>query len=92
MSVRVAVLPGDGIGPEVVAQGVEVLRRAAAMAEVFATGVTPPPTLLRQRCRACSLREQCRPEVVARPARAWRARMVQRIAARKNAASSAGQS
>jgi 3-isopropylmalate dehydrogenase len=34
MSFRVAVLPGDGIGPEVVAQGVEVLRRAAAMAEV----------------------------------------------------------
>lgn len=34
MSFRVAVLPGDGIGPEVVAQGVEVLRKAAAMAEV----------------------------------------------------------
>jgi 3-isopropylmalate dehydrogenase len=33
MSFRVAVLPGDGIGPEVVAQGVEVLRKAAAMAE-----------------------------------------------------------
>jgi 3-isopropylmalate dehydrogenase len=30
----VAVLPGDGIGPEVVAQGVEILRKAAAMAEV----------------------------------------------------------
>jgi 3-isopropylmalate dehydrogenase len=34
MSFRVAVLPGDGIGPEVVAQGVEVLHKAAAMAEV----------------------------------------------------------
>jgi 3-isopropylmalate dehydrogenase len=34
MSFRVAVLPGDGIGPEVVAQGVEVLRQAAAMAEL----------------------------------------------------------
>ncbi len=34
MSFRVAVLPGDGIGPEVVAQGVEVLRKAAAMAEM----------------------------------------------------------
>jgi 3-isopropylmalate dehydrogenase len=34
MSFRVAVLPGDGIGPEVVAQGVEVLRKVAAMAEV----------------------------------------------------------
>jgi 3-isopropylmalate dehydrogenase len=36
MSFRVTVLPGDGIGPEVIAQGVEVLRKAAAMAE---TGV-----------------------------------------------------
>jgi 3-isopropylmalate dehydrogenase len=34
MSVRIAVLPGDGIGPEVVAQGVEVLRQAAALAEM----------------------------------------------------------
>lgn len=34
MSFRIAVLPGDGIGPEVVAQGVEVLHRAAALAEV----------------------------------------------------------
>jgi 3-isopropylmalate dehydrogenase len=34
MSFHVAVLPGDGIGPEVVAQGVEILRKAAAMAEV----------------------------------------------------------
>jgi 3-isopropylmalate dehydrogenase len=34
MSFRVAVLPGDGIGPEVVTQGVEVLHKAAAMAEV----------------------------------------------------------
>ncbi len=34
MSFRIAILPGDGIGPEVVAQGVEVLRKAAAMAEV----------------------------------------------------------
>jgi 3-isopropylmalate dehydrogenase len=34
MSFRVAVMPGDGIGPEVVAQGVEILRKAAAMAEI----------------------------------------------------------
>jgi 3-isopropylmalate dehydrogenase len=34
MTFRVAVLPGDGIGPEVVGQGVEVLRRVAAMAEI----------------------------------------------------------
>jgi 3-isopropylmalate dehydrogenase len=34
MSVRVAVVPGDGIGSEVVAQAVKVLRKAAAMAEL----------------------------------------------------------
>ena len=47
---------------------------AAALAEVFAAGVTPPPTPHRQRCRACSLAELCRPDAVTRPARAWRSR------------------
>ncbi|MBX3578522.1 MAG: CRISPR-associated protein Cas4 [Rhizobiaceae bacterium] len=54
---------------------------AAAMAEIVANGVTPPPTTRRERCRACSLLEQCRPDTVARPVRAWRARMVERLAA-----------
>jgi CRISPR-associated exonuclease Cas4 len=54
---------------------------AASLAEIFATGKTPPPTVHRERCRACSLLELCRPDGVARPARAWRARMVARLAA-----------
>lgn len=48
-----------------------------AIAEVFSSGTTPPPTVRRERCRACSLIEPCRPDVVARPARAWRSRMVE---------------
>ena len=52
---------------------------AADFAGVFASGVTPPPTPHRARCRACSLHELCRPEAVARPVRAWRARMVSRL-------------
>jgi CRISPR-associated exonuclease Cas4 len=50
------------------------------LAEVFATGVTPPPTLKAERCRACSLAELCRPKAVARSARAWRARMATAVA------------
>lgn len=53
---------------------------AAAMAAVFVSGATPPPTTRRERCRSCSLLELCRPETVARPVRAWRARMVSRLA------------
>ena len=49
---------------------------AASFAEVFASGVTPPPTVHRARCRACSLLDLCRPDTVAKPARAWRSRMV----------------
>lgn len=48
-----------------------------ALADVFATGRTPPPTEKRQRCRACSLLSRCRPDTVAKPARAWRRRMVE---------------
>lgn len=54
---------------------------AAAIAEVFASGVTPPPTVHRERCRSCSLKELCRPDVVARPAKAWRMRTVLKMAA-----------
>lgn len=54
---------------------------AAAFAEVFASGVTPPPTLHRERCRACSLVEICRPDAVSRPVNAWRARMVSKLLA-----------
>lgn len=48
----------------------------AALAEVFATGGTPPPTPHKSRCRACSLVDLCRPDTVARPVRAWRERML----------------
>jgi len=54
---------------------------ATALAQVLASGVTPPPTTRRERCRACSLHEICRPEAVARPAKAWRTRMVSRLLA-----------
>ncbi len=50
----------------------------ADLARVFASGQTPPPTPHRSRCRACSLVELCRPDTFARPARAWRDRMVAR--------------
>lgn len=54
---------------------------AVAVAEIFASGITPPPTTRRERCRACSLNETCRPDTVARPVKAWRARMVSRLLA-----------
>lgn len=53
----------------------------ADLKEIFTTLKTPPPTLHKARCRACSLLEQCRPGTVARPARAWRDRMVERLLA-----------
>lgn len=58
---------------------------AMAFAGVFSSGVTPPPTLRRERCRACSLREICRPDAVVRPAKAWRNRMVARLSAEEPA-------
>lgn len=53
----------------------------AALADVLSSGRTPPPTTRRERCRACSLIELCRPDIVARPVRAWRSRMVERLVA-----------
>ncbi|MCO5153538.1 MULTISPECIES: CRISPR-associated protein Cas4 [unclassified Shinella] len=50
----------------------------AALAAVLASGRTPPPTPRRERCRACSLLDLCRPDTVARPVKAWRSRMVER--------------
>jgi CRISPR-associated exonuclease Cas4 len=44
--------------------------------EVFATSRTPPAVYRADRCRACSLLDLCRPRAVARPARAWRERMI----------------
>ena len=43
---------------------------------VLASGLTPPPTSHKSRCRECSLLELCRPEVYARPVLAWRQQML----------------
>jgi CRISPR-associated exonuclease Cas4 len=48
----------------------------AALGSVFATQQTPPPTVRKERCRACSLIDLCRPEAVVKPVAAWRRRMV----------------
>lgn len=50
------------------------------LTDVFETRTTPPPTLKKERCRACSLIELCRPDVAGRPAKAWRRRMVEAMA------------
>ncbi|KAA6404984.1 CRISPR-associated protein Cas4 [Candidatus Tokpelaia sp.] len=49
-------------------------------AAILASGKTPPPIEDRKRCRSCSLLELCQPDIVARPVKAWRARMVRQIA------------
>lgn len=51
---------------------------AADLAQVLDSGITPPPTPHKTRCRACSLLELCRPQAVARPVRQWRDRMLER--------------
>jgi len=51
------------------------------LARVLATRQTPPPTVRRERCRACSLKELCRPDAVIRPAKAWRDRMIDTLLA-----------
>lgn len=43
-----------------------------ALAVILATGKTPPPTTRRERCKACSLIELCRPDAMTRQAKAWR--------------------
>lgn len=47
-----------------------------ALAGILALQQTPPPTTRKSRCRACSLIELCRPEIVARSVRGWRSRML----------------
>ena len=48
---------------------------------VFDSRDTPPPTVRRERCRACSLLELCRPDAVARPVKVWRSRMLEKLLA-----------
>lgn len=57
------------------------LETIQALADVLRSGKTPPPTLKRERCRACSLHELCRPEMAKKPAKAWRSRMVDKLLA-----------
>ncbi|WP_136651090.1 CRISPR-associated protein Cas4 [Paracoccus aeridis] len=47
------------------------------LSAVLSSGITPPPTTHRNRCRACSLVELCRPDTVSRPVRDWRRRQVE---------------
>ena len=51
----------------------------ADLRQVLASGVTPPPTSHKSRCRACSLLELCRPQLYARPVLAWRASMLREM-------------
>ncbi|WP_037547522.1 CRISPR-associated protein Cas4 [Stappia stellulata] len=48
----------------------------ADLRAVFRSRQTPLPTTQTSRCRACSLKELCRPEIVAAPVRSWRRRML----------------
>ena len=47
-----------------------------ALAELFASGVTPPADYSAGKCRACSLVELCRPKAGARSAKAWMEREI----------------
>lgn len=48
---------------------------------VFATRLTPRAEYAAAKCRACSLHDLCRPKACARPARAWRERMLDEVLA-----------
>jgi len=50
----------------------------AELASILAGRRTPPPTPHKNRCRACSLHDLCRPEIFARPVKQWRDRMLTR--------------
>lgn len=54
---------------------------AEGLTEVFRTERTPAPTHLKQRCRACSLKDLCRPGAVTKSAAAWRTTMAASILA-----------
>ena len=43
----------------------------ATLSAIFISGVTPPPTTQRSRCRACSLAELCRPKASSKDANQW---------------------
>jgi CRISPR-associated exonuclease Cas4 len=74
---------GEPIPLSALQHAVYCLRQAAKLhradeVQLCAQGLClEPPTVHKSRCRACSLHEVCRPEACARPARAWRDRMVE---------------
>ena len=55
------------------------LKTIADLGDIFESRRTPPAVYRADRCRSCSLFDMCRPKATARPARDWRARMVQSI-------------
>lgn len=55
----------------------ETVAAVERLNQLFASRETPPPTVKKDRCRACSLLDLCRPDIVSKPARAWRRRMVE---------------
>lgn len=55
----------------------ETIAAIDALNQVFASRNTPPPTVKKDRCHACSLLDLCRPDIVSKPARVWRRRMVE---------------
>ena len=52
---------------------------AARLRDIFITGRTPRAEYRASLCRACSLIELCRPKTSAKPAKAWRDGMLQRL-------------
>ncbi len=67
---RRVVVPFDAALRDQTHAAIEILRT------IFTTQKTPPPTLHRDRCRACSLADLCRPKDVIKSARQWRLRMI----------------
>lgn len=55
----------------------ETMAAIDALNQVFASRNTPPPTTKKSRCRACSLLDLCRPDIVSKPVRTWRRQMVE---------------
>lgn len=51
----------------------------AELRQIFDMQRTPPPTSRKERCRACSLVELCRPTAAIKSSKAWRSRMVEEL-------------
>lgn len=49
------------------------------LTHLYASRQPPPPTPHRARCRACSLLDLCRPDIVSRPVRRWRDQTIARL-------------